>query len=475
MRAMRGFARLRLGLCALAACAFAVGPAGAARAQLDAEDLELRVLLGEQQPEMEALLADWVDRNTGTWNTAGLEAFAPLIAEALTAIGFEVVIEPGSPLDHPDRKDARTGPLVVAERKAQVSPESARHFLLVGHMDTVFELDSPFQKYAPDPNHPRRALGPGVADMKGGLVVMLYALRALAESGDLARADYTVLVNADEEIGSLGSRARIIAEAKRAQLGFVFESSREGGEMARSRSGVGQFHLSVQGVASHVATAQRDGRSAIVALAKKVLAIESLTDYNRGIILNVGTISGGTKRNIVPDHAEAWIDVRYDEIEQGREVQRQLERIAQANDGAGTSAKLWGTLHRPPKPETPEVRKLLALQREVAAQLQLPTPEAVHSAGVTDGSIMAEAGLPTLDSMGVRGGGAHTEHEYIELPSLAQRATVAALMLRKLGREPAPPRADEPAGSGLPEGGARLESRDPSPSVIAGSRPVAGP
>ena len=143
MRAMRGNALLRIGLVALA-----VGPAGAARAQLQAEDVEIRVALGEQQPEMEKLLADWVDRNTGTWNTAGLEAFAPLVAESLTAIGFEVTIEPGAQLEYPDRKDARTGPLVVAQRKAQVVPEQARHFLLLGHMDTVFELDSPFQKLA---------------------------------------------------------------------------------------------------------------------------------------------------------------------------------------------------------------------------------------------------------------------------------------------------------------------------------------
>ncbi|MGH7290829.1 MAG: M20/M25/M40 family metallo-hydrolase, partial [Myxococcota bacterium] len=216
-----------------------------ARAQLAAEDLEIRVLLAEQQPEMEKLLADWVDRNTGTWNIAGLEAFAPLIAEPLKALGFEVTIEPGAAFEYPDRKDARTGPLIVAQRKAQIAPERARHFLLLGHADTVFEPDSDFQKFAPDPNSPRRAIGPGVNDMKGGLVVLLYALRALAESGDLSRADYTVVVNADEEIGSLGSRSRIEAESRSAQLGFVFEPAREGGEMARSRSGIGQFHLSV--------------------------------------------------------------------------------------------------------------------------------------------------------------------------------------------------------------------------------------
>jgi len=469
MRGMRG--RAFTGISLLACVALLAAPA---RAELEAEDVEIRVLLAEQQPEMEKLLADWVDRNTGTWNTAGLEAFAAQIAEPLSALGFEVKIEPGVPLDYPDRVDARTGPLIVAERKAQIAPEAARHFLLLGHTDTVFEPDSGFQKYAPDPANPRRALGPGVIDMKGGLVVLLYALRALAESGDLPRADYTVLVNSDEEIGSLGSRAAIEAASRRAQLGFVFEPAREGGEMARSRSGVGQFHLAVKGVASHVATSQRDGRSAIVALARKVIAIESLTDYDRGILLNVGTISGGTKRNIVPDHAEAWIDVRFDDVAQGKEVQRELERIALANDGAGTSAKLWGMLHRPPKLETPEVTELLAKHRKVAAALRYGTPEPVHSAGVTDGSIMAEVGLPTLDSMGVRGGGAHTENEYIELASLSERATIAALLLRQLARE----ERDEPKPpprSGLPPGEAKLESPRPSPPVIAGSRPVVGP
>ena len=492
MRAMLGSRHLRLASLALVTLV-----AHPARADFEAEDIEIRISLGEQQPEMEKLLIEWVDLNTGTWNTAGLESFVPLVGAKLAELGFEVKIEPGVEFEYPDRDAARSGPLLVAERKAQVNPEQARHFLLLGHVDTVFEPDSKFQKYAPDPANPRHAFGPGVMDMKGGIVAMLYALRALAESGDLARADYTVLINSDEELGSLASRPRIEAEARRAQLGFVFEPARESGEMARSRSGVGQFHLAVEGVASHVATSQRDGRSAIVAIAKKVIAIESLTDYERGIILNVGTISGGTKRNIVPAHAEAWIDLRFDEPAQGLEVQRELGRIAQANDGAGTSGKLWGLLHRPPKVETPEVTELLAAHRKVVSRLGYGVPEAVHSAGVTDGSIMAEAGLPTLDSMGVRGGGAHTDQEFIVLSSLAERATIAAILLRQLSREapepsdatetPAPPAEEtapaEPEAapapakprSGLPPGGVKLESPRPSPPVIAGSRPVVGP
>ncbi len=470
---MRGERLFGAGVAALLALLALLGLfAPSAHGALEAEDVEIRVSLAERQPEMEALLADWVGRNTGTFNTAGLEAFAPLLAAPLQELGFAVTIEAGPPLEYPDRKDLRTGPMIVAERKAEIAPETARHFLLLGHFDTVFEADSPFQSLTPDSQDPQRALGPGVMDMKGGLIVLLYALRALAESGDLARADYTVLINSDEEIGSLGSRARIEAEAKKAQVGFVFEPARESGEMARARSGVGQFHLAIDGVAAHAASSEREGKSAILALAKKVIAIEALTDFDRGVILNVGTISGGSKRNIVPAHAAAWIDLRYEDAAQGEAAKRALEQIAAADDFPGTKATLWGTLHRAPKPPTPETDDLLAAHRELARALRLPAPEAVHSAGVTDGSLTAAVGLPTLDSMGVRGGAAHTDREFIVLPSLSERATLAALLLRKLSRTP--PGAASPEG-GLPPEAPKLESSRPSPPVIAGSRPVVRP
>jgi glutamate carboxypeptidase len=455
----RGTARA---LAALAlSCAFGRG----ARAQLAAEDLELRVALAGQQAEMEELAADWVGRNTGTWNTAGLEAFAQLWADELKKLDFEVTVEPSAPLDYPGRKDARTGPIVVAERRATVEPERARRFLLSGHFDTVFEADSEFQRWRVDPNEPARATGPGACDMKGGLVALLFALRALAETGELGRADVTVIANSDEEIGSLGSAAKLEAAAKKADYGLVFEAPREGGEMARSHGGAGQFHLDVSGVASHVASSPVEGHSAIVALAKKVIAIESLTDYSRGILLNVGTIEGGTKRNVVPAHASAWIDLRFDEPAQGEEVRAKLEHVAAAVDVPGTSATLWGRLHRPPKPETPEVDALLKLHQKLARELGFPAPDPVHSASVTDGSLMAAAGLATLDSMGVRGGEAHTEREYVVRASLSERAAIAAVLLRHLMREAA----------GLPAKPAKLESLGPSPAVIAGSRPVAGP
>jgi len=444
MRAERAFVRFA----ALATAALALVAADSAPTALAPEDLALRTSLAGRQAEMEARLASWVGRNTGTWNAEGLAAFAALLADELRALDFEVAVEPGAPLDYPNRLDARTGPLVAASRKATVAPERARHILLLGHFDTVFEPDSPFQSWRLDPAEPGRASGPGSSDMKGGLVVMLEALRALRASGELARADVAVLLNSDEEIGSLGSRARVQSAARDAELALVFEPALEGGEQARSRAGAGQFHLDVQGVAAHVATSPIEGKSAVLALAKKVVAIEALSDPARGILLNVGTISGGTKRNIVPAHAEAWIDVRYDAAPQGDEVRAKLERIAAAPDVPGTRAELWGLLHRPPRPPTAESDRLLALQQRIARELGYPAPEPVHSAGVTDGSLTAAEGVPTLDSLGVRGGGAHTDREFVVLASLSERAAIAAVLLRQLFRESA----------GLPAPSAKLES-----------------
>ncbi len=410
-------------------------------AQLDAAEHEIRERLAARQDEMTALLERWVGMNTGTWNRPGLEAFATGLVGPLVALGFEVE-RASDEIDYPGRGRAAIGPLVLARR---AGPAGGPRFLLVGHYDTVFEPDSPFQSYRLDPADAGRAIGPGVSDMKGGLVVMLYALRALFESGDLDRAEWTVLLNADEEIGSLSSRARIEAQAREATLGFVFESARSGGEMVRSRRGLGQFYLVVNGLAAHAGSSHSKGRSAVLALARKVVEIEALTDYAAGITLNTGTFSGGTKRNIVPEFAEAWIDLRYDEAAQGEAVWQRLRRIAAAPHVNGTLGELWGTLHRPPKPETPATRELLALHADIARALGSEPRPPIHAGGGTDGSLMGALGLPTLDSMGARGGAAHTDREFVVLESLSERAAIGAILLRRLALRPPESGVSSPA------------------------------
>jgi len=399
---------------------------------LDAEEIELKVMIADRAEVMSATLAEWVALNTGSWNLPGLEAFSALLAEALGELGFEVQVQPGPRIELPGRGQLATGPLLVARRAARVEPQRALRFLLSGHYDTVFEPASGFQQLRTDPNTPGRVIGPGAADMKGGLIILLEALRALGQSGDLDRASWTVVLNADEETGSLGSRAVIEAEARQAQVGFVFEPPPESGAMVRSRRGLGQFHLSVEGVAAHAGRAHAEGRSAIHEMAAKILRIEALTDYERGLTVNVGTVEGGSKRNIVPERAEAWIDLRYDHPRLGEEARQALESVAEESVVEGTRGALWGILHRPPKLATPEIDRLLEAHAEVAGALGIELPPAVHAGGGTDGSLMGAVGLGTLDSMGIVGGACHTEREFADLKSLPERTALAALLFRRL-------------------------------------------
>lgn len=345
----------------------------------------------------------------------------------------------GPTIELPDRGSVDTGPILVARRAVRASRGATKHrFLVSGHYDTVFEPDHPFRGWRLDPGDPGRALGPGAADMKGGLVILFSALEALAASRDLDRASWTVVLDADEELGSLGSRPTIEAEARCATAGFVFESAPPSGAMTKSRRGLGQFHLSVRGRAAHAGSASREGRSAILALAHKIIETEALTDEAAGVTVTVGTVEGGSKRNVVPERAAAWIDVRYDRPEQGEAVAHALERIASDPHIEGTQATLWGTLHRPPLVETPASRRLLDLYAEESrrAGIVLPAPE--HSGGGTDGSLMAGVGLPVLDSMGARGGETHSDREFVILESLDERSLVAALFWRRLLETPAP-------------------------------------
>ena len=425
-----------LGLAAAAVLALLPAPAGTAEPSdaLSAEELELKIILEQRRSAMETTLQEWVDLNTGSFNLAGLQKFSTLLAKRLEALGFEVESREGGEVELPGAGKLRTGPLIVGRRAARVAGETAVRVLLVGHYDTVFEPDSPFQRFTRVPAERGRAIGPGVSDMKGGLVILFETLAALAETGDLDRAGWTVLLNADEEVGSLTSRATIEAEARQAERGFVFESAQDGGAMVRSRAGVGQFQLRVHGVPAHAGSAHERGRSAIRALAAKILAVEALTDYDRGVTLNVGTVQGGSKRNIVPDLAEAAIDVRYREAASGEQVRAKLEEIARAEDLPGTRGELVGSLHRPPKPEDAEVDRLIGQYDAIARALALDPAEPRHSGGGTDGSLMGAVGLATLDSVGAAGGRAHTEEEFVDLASLPARAACVAILLRRLVR-----------------------------------------
>ena len=392
--------------------------------------------LETREPQMLAELESWVAMNSGSANQAGLQAMANQLEQDLGALGFETRQQQLDPVEFPGLEPRPAGPIVIGSLGPDPAPV---RFLLVGHYDTVFEPDHPFSASKGLGERDGRLRGPGVADMKGGLLVMFEVLRALRASGDLARARWTVLLNGDEETGSLGSRDWIEREARRADYGVGFEAAREAGGRGGSRRGGGQCSLSVRGVAAHAGSAHRRGHSAILELARKVVMIEALTDYSRGVTLNVGVIAGGTKRNVVPDRASAWIDLRYDKPEEGQRIRAEIERIAALQPDPATRSELWGRLHRPPKLASPQVHELLARHRSAAEALGLDWPDPHHAGGGTDGSLMGAVGLPTLDSMGVIGSNAHTDGETAIRSSLTERAALASLLLRRLIESPALP------------------------------------
>ena len=312
---------------------------------------------------------------------------------------------------------------------------AGKRLLLMGHLDTVFPLNNSFQEFYREGD---MMYGPGSADMQGGLVVLLYTLKALAQAGELDDKTLTILLNSDEEIGSLSSRKYLEEQALIHDYGLVYESSGTN-NLVRQRKGLGQARIVVNGLASHSGGAHQQGRSAIKELAYKIVEVEKMTDYESGVTVNVGVISGGEARNTIAPCAEAMVDLRYPQPQQGEDAVAQFEKIfgsvmSYPIDSGEISAESWINLHRPPKVPTAEsehlLEKTLAIGRLLGQELGV-----VNSGGGTDGSLTQAMGLPTLDSLGVAGTGAHSNQEKARVSSLVERAKLSAVLIRRLAAE----------------------------------------
>lgn len=386
-----------------------------------------------QQTQMVAELKAHVDINTGTENVAGLDTYRSLLENELQQLGFvtqTIEARPQSILSC-DGEPFELASHLLAEHKGK---PGARRIFLNGHMDTVFSQQDEFQslKIAEDGS----LHGPGVADMKGGIVVMLTALRALATEGLLGDAHLTVLLNSDEEIGSLHSRELIETLAPSHDIGLVFEGT-TGNRMTRARKGLGQVRLKVMGRESHAGGAHADGVSANLELAHKVIAIESLTDYTRQVTVNTGVMRGGEKRNTIPGCADAYIDLRFPDQAAGEELQAKINTIVASPstpsprfDGL-PHTEMWSVLHRPAKQPHPSIDALIEELVSISQLVGEPIEGTVYSGGGTDGSIAQHVGLPTVDSLGVDGGGAHSSREFSSIQSLVARSKLAAVLLAR--------------------------------------------
>lgn len=303
--------------------------------------------------------------------------------------------------------------------------------LIAGHLDTVHPASSPFREISISPDA-TRATGPGCADMKGGLVIAIHALEALEECG--VRIPWTLLLNADEETGSFASARAIRTEAKRIAaaggIGIALEPCLPSGAIVTERSGSGQFMLEARGKSAHVGRDFAAGASAVAALAHAIARCHALANPAGGLIVNFGPLQGGATTNSVPDLARAWGNIRFKDAAGAAHLERELRSIAQAATAhvPGTSIALHINLARPAKPLTPQVQALADTVRTAATHLSLPIDFA-STGGVCDGNLMQDEGLPTLDTLGVLGGGLHTTDEWVDLDSMPDRAALLALSL----------------------------------------------
>lgn len=371
----------------------------------------------------------WSAINTGTGNLTGLAAQAALLADAFDSLPGEVSLVEPAPITAiaPDGREfaVEYGRHLVL----RVRPEVARRVLLTGHMDTVFASDHPFQElhWIDDAT----LGGPGVADMKGGIAVILSALSAFETGASAAAIGYDVMINSDEETGSLSSAALIaeLAQGKAAALTYE-PSALPDGTLAGARGGSGNFSLTVKGRAAHAGRNPQDGRNALVAAAALALGLKALE--RDGLSINPARIEGGSANNVVPDHALLRFNIRPREPMLADQFSRDLTAlISETEKVHEVSIALHGGITRPPKPLDPRSEALFGLVRDCGAALGQPIAWQ-RSGGVCDGNNIAACGVPVVDTMGVRGGAIHSSDEYLIVPSLAERAALSVLVLHRL-------------------------------------------
>lgn len=369
-------------------------------------------------------LERWVDEleelvqiDSGTLFKSGLDKMAEWMCNRWNALGFQTEV-----------RETTTGPNVIATYCSQ--RVNAPTVLLLGHIDTVYREGTPQKR--PFTVRGNRAYGPGVADMKGGLITMLGALEALKKVGllDKLNVNVTVFNNCDEEIGSRGSRHIIEELATGCDAVFVYEPARPSGAIVSQRRGLLRYTLSLKGKAAHTGVDPQNGASAIESLSRKVQALHALTDYDRGINVNVGTLRAGDRPNIVADWANAEVDVRLPDQVSFKEISAAIEQIITRCDVKGTEAKFEVTAEKPPFTRTSGVDRLLELFRKSAMEIGLSL-EHVTTGGSSDGNYTSALGIPTIDGLGAVGGRYHSEEEYLEVNSIVQRAALSALALSK--------------------------------------------
>ena len=369
--------------------------------------------LKAQTQDMVSLLQKLVEMESPTSEKEAVDALGSFLRERLVELGAQVEVA----------EQAERGNHLLARWEGE-----GRQVLILCHMDTVWPIGT--LKLRPFRRDGGIARGPGIFDMKGGIVVALYAMKGIKETGCPLKRKVTLLINSDEEVGSDSSKELIEREAKRSEMVLVLEPALPPeGALKTFRKGWINFDLRITGRASHAGADPKLGVNAIQELAHQVLRLHQLADHEKGTTVNIGVVEGGTVRNMIAPHAHALIDVRVSNEEEAQRIIKDILSLKPVLPGA--KLEIEKGHQRPPFERTPKVAALFQQAKEVAREIGLELKEG-ETGGASDGNLTAALGVPTLDGLGVVGAGAHSEDEHIEIAFLPQRAALLALLLQKL-------------------------------------------
>ena len=360
-----------------------------------------------------------VNIDCGTHNKAGVDTVVRYVRERLRAFGADIV----------DLPQEKYGDMLYARWRGK----GQTRLVMIGHTDTVYSDGTAGQF----PFHRRgtRLMGPGVSDMKSGLLAGIYAAHAVVESGFDHYAEIGMFCNSEEEIGSPVSRGLYAQYARGADAVLVLEAARESGAIVSARKGVGTYTLTVHGKSAHAGVEPHKGANAILALARYTEALHALNGLRPGLTLNVGVVRGGTRPNVVSDLAVAEIDVRVLRAEDAAPLDQAMREALAREVVAGTTAELTGGISNPPMEKTKASARLVALAQQAARELEFEV-EDVATGGGSDGNHTAALGVPTIDGLGPIGGKSHNAmEEWLDEKSIVPRTAMLAKLIVKIAEE----------------------------------------
>jgi glutamate carboxypeptidase len=379
----------------------------------------LRRIVEARLPRYLAELESLVNIDCGSYTPEGVNRVADVVADALGRLGASV-----ERLEHrPADGRPVLGDLVVG-RLAGDGPR----LLLIGHMDTVFDPGTAAAR--PYRASGDRATGPGVTDMKGGLLAGLHAIAALQEAGE--RPAITFVANPDEEIGSPFSTPTIRSLAPEHDVALVLECARANGDVVSARKGIADYHVEIVGRAAHAGVEPEKGRSAILEAAHQVLALHALNGRWPSVTVNAGVIHGGTRPNVVAERCEVQVDLRAATVDAFEAASAEVERLAGSPTVEGVTVLLRRTAGHQPMEKTDASARLVALAVAVAAELGFELHDAA-TGGASDANTTSALGVPTLDGLGPVGGDDHSVDEWLDLTSVVPRTALLAGLIGRIG------------------------------------------